>query len=465
MSKLRIIDDLLEQMLQEDDLVTNKASGATYIVKKVNPLKHTLVKPKLSPKEIQSFEAGRQKEREQQGKKELQQITKAEPDVVKAVTKIPVPKDIGPETPAQAVGSNPKAEKKLATRMAQLGQASAKYITAVKDATNAIKQQHPDYSDDELSKAAKAEVKKRGILPPPSYDLCTVSIPGTNLFCGGNKEIPRDQMPQLKTKAVPGSAAWKQAEKLAKEKGIDPKDVEVNAEPAFLEYLTKEGVKIQRGKMPATQMKATQNQLNADKVAGMAWALYNDPKTKDASHPLRQPLIVSNDGYVLDGHHRWAALATHDVMSGNKDVSDIPVIRVDMDIEDLVDKSNEFGDQFGLARKGMGAGAEGTGKTGKEAPKANKTSKPNPQQVETAKNTLTDKVKETFKDFAKNSKETAADILQTAKSFDKNDWLDIIFGGAADALKSSGSSKSSSGGGFSGFGGGRSGGGGASSSF
>lgn len=360
MGNLRIIDDLLEQVLQEDDLVTNKVSGATYIVKKVNPLKHKLVKPKLSPKEIQSFETGRQKEREQQGKKELQQITKAEPDVVKAVTKIPVPKNIGPESPEQAVGNNPKAEKKLATRMAQLGQASAKYITAVKDATNAIKQQHPDYSDDELSKAAKAEVKKRGILPPPSYDLCTVSIPGTNLFCGGNKEIPRDQMPQLKTKAVPGSAAWKQAEKLAKEKGIDPKDVEVNAEPAFLEYLTKEGVKIQRGKMPATQMKATQNQLNADKVAGMAWALYNDPKTKDASHPLRQPLIVSNDGYVLDGHHRWAALATHDVMSGNKDVSDISVIRVDMDIEDLVDKSNEFGDQFGLARKGMGAGAEGT---------------------------------------------------------------------------------------------------------
>ena len=370
MGNLRVIDDLLEQMLQEDDLVQNKASGATYIVKKVNPLKHKLVKPRLSAKEIQSFETGRQKEREQQGKKELQQIQQTEPDAIKAVTKLPVPKNIGPESPEQAVGNNPKAEKKLATRMAQLGQASAKYLSAVKDVTNAIKQQHPDYSDDELSTAAKAEVKKRGILPPPSYDLCTVSIPGTNLFCGGNKEIPRDQMPQLKTKAVPGSAAWKQAEKVAKEKGIDPKDVEVNAEPAFLEYLTKEGVKIQRGTMPATQMKATQNQLNADKVAGMAWALYNDPKTQDKAHPLRQPLIVSKYGYVLDGHHRWAALATYDVMSGNKDVSDIPVIRVDMDIEDLVDKSNEFGDQFGLARKGMGAGAEGTGKTGKEAPKA-----------------------------------------------------------------------------------------------
>ena len=77
-----------------------------------------------------------------------------------------MPKNIGPESPEQAVGNNPKAEKKLATRMAQLGQASAKYLSAVKDVTNAIKQQHPDYSDDELSKAAKAEVKKRGILPP-----------------------------------------------------------------------------------------------------------------------------------------------------------------------------------------------------------------------------------------------------------------------------------------------------------
>ena len=113
MGNLRIIDDLLKQVLQEDDLVTNKASGATYIVKKVNPLKHKLVKPKLSPKEIQSFEAGKQKEREQQGKKELQQIQQTEPNAIKAVTKLPVPKNIGPESPEQAVGNNPKAEKKL----------------------------------------------------------------------------------------------------------------------------------------------------------------------------------------------------------------------------------------------------------------------------------------------------------------------------------------------------------------
>ena len=363
MSTLRVIDDLLEQVFQENDLVTNKVSGATYVVKKVNPLKHELVKPSLSAKEIQDFESGRRRARATQGRKERSALKKSDPRAVAAVKKVKVPTDLGPESPDQSIGDNPKAEKQLATRMAQLGKASAEYLTAIKTTSLELKKKNPNLSDSELEAAAKTEVKKRGVPKPPSYDLCSVSIPGTNLFCGGNKEIPRDEMPQLKTKAVPGTPAWKKAEELAKQKGIKPEDVEVNAENAFLEYLGKQGVSVTRGQnMPATQMKATQNQLNADKVAGMAWALYSNPDTKDPKHPLRQPLIVNKDGYVLDGHHRWAALATYDVMRGEKDPTDVPVIVVDMDIEDLVDASNKFGDKFGLARKGMGAGAEGTKK-------------------------------------------------------------------------------------------------------
>lgn len=361
MANLRFIDTLLEQLFQEDDLVTSKASGATYLVKHFNPQKHELVKPKMSHTDIAHFERGRRRARADQGKVERSHLQKTEPAAVKAVMKIDTPKDIGPESSAQAVGNNPKAEKVLATRMAQLGKASANYMATIKSVAKQLKQAHPDWSDDDVAKATKQEVKRQGILPPPSYDLCSVSVPGTNLFCGGNKEIPRDAMPQLKTKAVPGTAAWKAAEEHAKAKGIDPSEVEVNAEPAFLEYLSKRGTTITHNEtMPATAMKATQNQLNADKVAGMAWALYANPDTKDPKHPLRQPLIVSSDGYVLDGHHRWAALATYDIMSGQKDVSDIPVIKVEMDIEDLVDASNAFGDEYGLQRKGMGAGAEGT---------------------------------------------------------------------------------------------------------
>lgn len=361
MATLRIIDTLLEQMFVEDDLVTNKASGAQYMVTKLNPKTQELVKPNMSPKEVDEFETGRRSVRAAAGKKEFQQIQKDSPSSIKAITKIAVPSDIGPEKKDQAVGDNPRVEKKLATRMAQLGQVSATYTKALKSAASEIKSKHPDYSESEVEQAAKAAVKSQGVLVPPSYDLCAVSVPGTNLFCGGNKEIPRDQMPQLKTKAVPNSPAWRAAEKIAKEKGIDPREIEINAEPAFLEYLKKNKVSIKTDTMPATAMKATQNQLNADKVAGMAWALYDDPKTKDAAHPLRQPLIVSSDGYVLDGHHRWAALATYDIMSGQKTPSNIPVIKIDMDIEDLVAQSNTFGDEYGLERKGMGKNQEKSG--------------------------------------------------------------------------------------------------------
>ena len=359
MGSLRAIDALLERLLAEDDLVKNKVSQATYVVKKINPTKHELVKPNMSAKEIEQFEKGRTQARAAAGEREFDTLQQTDSGTLTAIEKIPVPKDIGPENKAAAVGSNPRAEKQFATRMAQLGKASADYMSAMKSVARELKQQKPDLSEDELLAAVKAEVKKRGVPKPPSYDLCAVSVPGTNLFCGKNKEIPRDDMPQLKTTAVPGTPAWKKAEAIAKETGADPNKVEVNAEGAFLDYLKQKNVEIQYGQtMAATEMKATQNQLNADKVAGMAWALYSNPATKDPKHPLRQALIVSNDGYVLDGHHRWAALATNDIMQGNKEVSDIPVIKVQMDIEELVSTSNEFGDAYGLTRKGMGAGAD-----------------------------------------------------------------------------------------------------------
>lgn len=375
MSKLRMVDALLEEILEAQgvtdktgwNLITNKDSGERYLVKTVNPEVHKLVRPNLSSKQAQDFERRRTQYRRAQGAAQFAKIRRDSPQTLRALSKIDVPADIGPETKDQAVGTDPHKEKKLATRMAQLGQASATYIEALKTISQEIKSKNPSISDKELKAQVKAQVKERGVLVPPEYDLCSVSIPGTNLYCGGNKEIPRDNMPQLKTAAVPGTPAWKKAEEIAKEKGIDPKDVEVNAENAFLEYLEKQKVQVNRGEsMPAVEMKATQNQLNADKVAGMAWALATNPKTKDPKHPLRQPLIVSRDGYVLDGHHRWAALVTADVMAGKSGATDIPVIKVDMDIEDLVRASNKFGDKYGLQRKGMGAASSGTGKTGKQ---------------------------------------------------------------------------------------------------
>lgn len=64
----------------------------------------------------------------------------------------------------------------------------------------------------------------------------------------------------------------------------------------------------------------TQDQFNSDKVKAIVLGLRsgNTPK----------PIIVSNDNYVVDGHHRWAA--------HNNIGTPIPIIKVGHNIDDLL---------------------------------------------------------------------------------------------------------------------------------
>jgi hypothetical protein len=98
-------------------------------------------------------------------------------------------------------------------------------------------------------------------------------------------------------------------------------------------------------KVNADTLKSTQSQLVGTKVAGMAKALEADP-----NHPaITAPIFVSKDGYVLDGHHRWAAQVGAGIL-GDKPVT-MNVIEVDMPIDKLVNYSNEFATKFGIAQK------------------------------------------------------------------------------------------------------------------
>lgn len=245
----------------------------------------------------------------------------------------------GPETKEQAIGTNPKAEKALATRMFKIAEV--------------VLQHEKD------NKARKAEGKEP--LPDPKFDLCTVSVPGTNLFCGESLQIARKKMPQLKTKVTAGSPAEALLKQQYEKKGkpYDPNG-EVDAEGAFLEHLASKGIKFDKEQtMNSTEMKATQNELVGAKVVSMATAIARPddagiPKENQAKVKaiLTAPLIVSKDGYVLDGHHRWAAVALNDLMQGNgENPTKLNVIQVDMNIEDLVEESNSWGNDFGLERK------------------------------------------------------------------------------------------------------------------
>jgi len=201
----------------------------------------------------------------------------------------------------------------------------------------------------------------RAIEPGKGVDLCTYTVPGTNMFCAGNKGIERKDMPQLKSVPEPGG----KADKLVKAGKLeaDPKTGEVNTEDIFKGMLKKEGISMSDPTpVKVSELKATQNQLEGDKVIQFAKVLAGDqpfdpPKTlspealKGWQDALREPIIVSEEGYILDGHHRWAALVQHDLANGGGADIEMDVKRVDMKAEALVDKTNKFTTDMGLAVK------------------------------------------------------------------------------------------------------------------
>jgi hypothetical protein len=112
--------------------------------------------------------------------------------------------------------------------------------------------------------------------------------------------IPREEMPQIKSTHV----------------------------AEFLRGVRDSGVAVKSGTAHVGDLKPTQAELNLEKVEEMR---YN---SSDAD--LEKPVIVSADGYILDGHHRWAALKT------KSDRAKIQVHHVDLPIRDLLETARKF---------------------------------------------------------------------------------------------------------------------------
>lgn len=200
----------------------------------------------------------------------------------------------------------------------------------------------------DIGKEAKAIEKETGVKQKtPDYNLCQISVPDTNLFCADNKGIERIKMPQLTGEAVPGS----KAEGLAKDD-----HGEVDAAPAFQQALHDAGITMTREDVPANMLKSTQNELVGTKVAGQALALEGIFSRRAAGETvpkggLEAPIFVSNDNYIVDGHHRWAATVAADYNDGKLDGLTMPVTRVDMPISELLDYTRNFADRIGIKSK------------------------------------------------------------------------------------------------------------------
>jgi hypothetical protein len=182
----------------------------------------------------------------------------------------------------------------------------------------------------ELAKEAEAAGTKA-----KNIDLCQLTVPGTNLFCVESKGIPRLEMPQLKGIPTDGSAA----------SDLTPdKRGEVDITEAYLERLRSSGVPLTEDEALASHLKATQNELNGGKVAGIMAA------ARAGELDLNQPIVVSKDGYIVDGHHRWAAKVAleYDGIDDPETDMKIPVVRVDQDILEILESSKQFAADMGL---------------------------------------------------------------------------------------------------------------------
>lgn len=160
-------------------------------------------------------------------------------------------------------------------------------------------------------------------------DVCKLSPP----VCAGNMGLTRDKMPQIE-----GEKTVKQM--LSSDNELDRRKgkamVQAGADPEsdktilqhMIDHLAKNGVKTSETTVPVGALKATQSEIKAEKVYGMA-----DAHLKGKFNKIDASVVVSRDGYLLDGHHRWAALLTIDP------ARTMTVKVIDMDMEDLLNEA------------------------------------------------------------------------------------------------------------------------------
>jgi hypothetical protein len=336
----------------EGEIVKNKKTGNVYMVKSFDPGKHD----KPTPDEVEKTKAANggkipkldKPEKKPEPQKPAPTQQKAQPPKLSgADLKTSAEKD--KEQQSQSKGPKGTVDMAKLKQLMPGMDTTKKSVNDVppearKEAVTAI-----DKISADLIKAKETGGKAE------NTNLCKVTIPGTNLYCDGNKNIPRDEMPQFRGKPEPGS----KADKMQRDK-----NGEVETSQIFDQMLEKEGIKISEPTaVPPDSLKATQSELVGPKVVGMMGVLEKDCNSgkcdeKDAQDykNITDPIYVSNDGYVVDGHHRWAAIVSHNVKNPDKQIP-MNVRVIDDKIDRVIPKANKFAQDIGIAAK---SGKEGT---------------------------------------------------------------------------------------------------------
>jgi hypothetical protein len=139
----------------------------------------------------------------------------------------------------------------------------------------------------------------------PAEDLCA----GKNSICKNDLGIPRKFMPQFTLRRAPFSQ---------------------NPIKKFRKYIKETyGINSYKGKRRAIDLKPSQGEISRVRVDG----LLND----NIINTIEVPLVISNDNYIADGHHRWAAFRLEAPQKP------IDVIVIDAPIKDVIGLAISWG--------------------------------------------------------------------------------------------------------------------------
>jgi hypothetical protein len=117
----------------------------------------------------------------------------------------------------------------------------------------------------------------------------------------------------------------------------------------FQEHLRADGYSFVPDAVDPAELQATQSELDGKNVGGMMRS------ARDGTFDmLKDPIWISNDGHVLDGHHRWAAATALSTNCDPPGCVQMPVIRVDMPMSELLTYADRFNDEMGVERLGFG---------------------------------------------------------------------------------------------------------------
>ena len=127
----------------------------------------------------------------------------------------------------------------------------------------------------------------------------------------------------------------------------DMQQIDKDLRPQFLEDLEKDGITSEKEKVDPKTLKPVQKEVSGSR----AGAIYNKYR-EEGKIPKQDRILISKDGFVIDGHHTWAASVA---FSFDNPSAKIPVYRLSVNAQEALDASLAWTESKGIEGQSIDA--------------------------------------------------------------------------------------------------------------